>query len=154
MSDRIAVISEGRLQQVGSAQEIYETPRNKFVADFIGETNLIDVTVTAISDGVANCTLPGETAFTCPAALGADVGEGHLSVRPERVSITEEAKGLLQGTVTRQIYLGTDMHVVVTLDDGERVTVRVQNSEGSHVPSSGDRIGLNFEAGAARLLVD
>jgi len=154
MSDRIAVISEGQLQQVGTAQEIYEAPQNKFVADFIGETNLIDVTVTDVSDHMAKCTLPGNAAFLCPAADGAKSGKGHLSVRPERVSIVAAAKGLLQGTVSRQIYLGTDMHVIATLDDGEQVTVRIQNSQGSHVPASGDRVGLNFEAGAARLLVD
>ena len=48
MSDRIAVLEGGRVQQVGSAREIYEAPENKFVADFIGETNLIDVTVSNV----------------------------------------------------------------------------------------------------------
>ncbi len=154
MSDRIAVIADGRLQQVGSAREIYEAPSNKFVADFIGETNLIDVTVTDISNGNATCTLPSGATFTCPAADGAQKGAGHLSVRPERVAMTKPAKSLLQGKASRQIYLGTDMHVEVTLDDQEVVTVRVQNSETTHIPSIGETVGLNFEAGAARLLVD
>ena len=154
MSDRIAVIADGRLQQVGTARDIYEAPSNKFVADFIGETNLIDVTVTAVSNGRATCTLPSGVTFICPAADGARTGAGHLSVRPERVAVTKPGKGLLQGTASRQIYLGTDMHVEVTLDDKEVVTVRVQNSENTLIPSMGETVGLNFEAGAARLLVD
>ena len=154
MSDRIAVIADGQLQQVGTAREIYEAPSNKFVADFIGETNLIDVTVTDVSDGRATCTLPSGATFTCPAADGAKKGAGHLSVRPERVAMTKPGKGLLQGIASRQVYLGTDMHVEITLDDQEVIIVRVQNSEDSHVPAIGEVVGLNFEAGAARLLVD
>lgn len=154
MSNRIAVIADGRLQQVGTARDIYEAPKNKFVADFIGETNLIDVEVGAVKDGQATCILPGGTKFTCPAAEGAGKGAGHLSVRPERVAIDDEKKSLIGGTTTRHIYLGTDMHVDVTLDDGEVVTVRMQNSENTHIPEMGARVGLNFEAGAARLLVD
>jgi len=154
MSDRIAVISDGLLQQVGTARDIYEAPVNKFVADFIGETNLIDVTVSDVSDGKATCTLPGGGQFTCPAATGAEQGNGHLSVRPERVAISAGSNGLLQGTVARQVYLGTDMHIDVTLGDAETITVRLQNSETVHIPQTGESVGLDFEAGAARLLVD
>ncbi|WP_137702420.1 ABC transporter ATP-binding protein [Marimonas lutisalis] len=154
MSDRIAVISDGRVQQVGTARAIYEEPNNKFVADFIGETNLIDVAVAAIDGATATCTLPGGAQFTCPAASGAHSGQGHLSVRPERVSLTDPAQAPLSGTVSRLIYLGTDMHVDVTLADGETVTARVQNSADTTIPEKGQTVGLNFEAGAARLLVD
>lgn len=154
MSDRIAVIAEGVLQQIGSARDIYETPQNKFVADFIGETNLIDVSVTDVSGTNATCTLPGGETFTCPAALGAAAGKGHLSVRPERVTLVKSTDGLLQGVTQRQTYLGTDMHMDIRLTDGEIVTVRLQNSEGTYMPEMGETVGLNFEAGAARLLVD
>jgi spermidine/putrescine transport system ATP-binding protein len=154
MSDRIAVISDGQVQQVGTAREIYQAPINKFVAGFIGETNLIDVDVLEVSNGTATCALPGGARFACPAAQGAAIGKGHLSVRLERVGITAPKGALLTGTVTRQVFLGTDMHVSVTLDDNEVITVRVQNSEGTHIPETGTKVGLNFEASAARLLVD
>lgn len=154
MSNRIAVISDGELQQIGSAQEIYEAPKNKFVADFIGETNLIDVEVKAVKDNQATCLLPGGTKFTCPAAEGSKKGAGHLSVRPERVAIGKPKNSLISGTTSRHIYLGTDMHVDITLDNGEVVTARIQNSETAYIPEMGTRVGLNFEAGAARLLVD
>ena len=154
MSDRIAVIADGEVQQVGPAREIYEAPVNKFVADFIGETNLIDVAVSDVMNGNATCTLPGGAQFTCPAAIGAVAGNGHLSVRPERVSLVKPKDGLLQGSTVRQTYLGTDMHVDVRLKDGEILTVRLQNSEGTDIPEQGALVGLNFETGAARLLVD
>ena len=154
MSDRIAIIDGGRVQQVGTARNIYEAPKNKFVADFIGETNLLDVEVTDLSDGKGSCILPGGAKITCPAADGAHPGPGHLSVRPERITITSPSKGLVQGSATRHIYLGTDMHVEVTLTDGETVTVRIQNSSLIQIPECGQTVGLDFEAGAARLLVD
>lgn len=154
MSDRIAVIADGRVQQVGSAREIYEAPLNKFVASFIGEANLIGVSVSNILGGNATCILPGGAKFTCLAAAGAAVGKGHISVRPERVSLTKPKDGLLQGKAIRQTYLGTDMHIDIRLDDGKVVTLRLQNSEGIYIPETGEAVGLNFETGAARLLVD
>ncbi len=154
MSDRIAVIAEGQVKQVGSAREIYEAPTNKFVAGFIGETNLIDVEVLEVADGAAICALPGGAKFTCPAARGAGIGKGHLSVRLERVAFAPPQSALLSGVVSRQVFLGTDMHVAVVLDDAEVITVRVQNSEDTDIPEPGTRVGLNFEASAARLLVD
>lgn len=154
MSDRIAVIESGQLQQVGTAREIYEAPKNKFVADFIGETNILDVRVSQISEGVAACVLPGGAEIACPAADGAQSGAGHVSVRPERIAITDPGKGLVQGVATRQIYLGTDMHVEVTLLDGEHVTVRMQNSTQNEIPDVGTAVGLDFEANAVRLLAD
>ncbi|MDG1529773.1 MAG: ABC transporter ATP-binding protein [Paracoccaceae bacterium] len=154
MSNRIAVISDGRLQQIGSAREIYEAPKNKFVADFIGETNLIDVEVVEISKNMATCILPGGAQVSCPAADGAKTGKGHISIRPERLSFVNDAKGLLNVTAMRQIYLGTDMHVDFSLPDGNLVKARVQNTSSANIPEVGQSVRLSFEAGAARLLVD
>ena len=75
-------------------------------------------------------------------------------MRPERIAITSPHEGLVQGNVKRHIYLGTDMHVEVTLMDSETVTVRMQNSSQIQIPEAGQTIGLEFEADAARLLVD
>ena len=158
MSDRIAVMSAGEVQQVGSPREIYETPRNRFVADFIGETNLLDVTVTSVTGGRANCILPGGRAIDCPAAAVLDPGPGHLSVRPERMRLTTpadpESDTLLSGAVVNHVYLGTDMQVMVRLDDGEVMTLRLQNSDTTDIPELGARVGIALEAGAARLLAD
>ena len=154
MSDRIAVMSNGYLQQVGTPREIYEAPVNRFVADFIGETNLLEVEVRAVSDGQADVILPGGLALRCPAAPGAAAGRGHLSVRPERINVRGEAPGLLPATVREHVYLGTDIQIRATLVDGEPILVRVQNAASDTIPAPGSTVWLDIEAGAARLLTD
>ena len=154
MSDRIAVFSAGRLQQVGPAKEIYEAPVNTFVADFIGETNLIDVHVEAVSDGRASCHLPGGARITCPSATGSRKGAGHVSIRPERISLVSGGRAKLSGEVMRITYLGTDIQVDVQLPGGQSVKVRLQNSGAGSPPSIGGVVGLIFQDDAARLLVD
>lgn len=151
MSDRIAVMSQGHVQQIGTARDIYEAPVNRFVADFIGETNLLEVTVDKISGGQASITLPGGHRITCPAA-SETLGKHHLSIRPERLSIAEN--GELEVTVERVVYLGTDLQLLTRLGTGEEFHVRLQNSARIAVPAPGTRVALHLEEGAARLLAD
>ena len=151
MSDRIAVMSQGRVQQIGTAREIYEAPNNRFVADFIGETNLLEVEVVSASGGMAEVVLPGGHRLRC-AAADTTPGRHHLSIRPERLSIA--AEGPLTGTVERVVYLGTDLQLLTRLPDGAPFTLRLQNSARTQVPEPGSTVSLQFEDGAARLLVD
>ena len=151
ISDRIAVMNEGVLQQTGSPREIYEAPRNSFVAGFIGETNLIPIRALKISAGRAECLLPGGRGFSFPAAA-AGAEAGLLSIRPERLSLTTSEDGMLRGVVRDHIYLGTDVHVVVALDDALSVTARVQNDAAARIPAIGAEVGLLLEASAVRLL--
>lgn len=151
MSDRIAVMSQGLVQQVGSAREIYEVPVNRFVAEFIGETNLIDVEVTRVSDGIADLVLPSGQRLSCSSAATA-TGRHALSIRPERVTVTPD--GQLTATVERVVYMGSDLKLLTRLDGGKEFAVRVQNAARTAVPEAGARIGLKLEEGAARLLAD
>ncbi|MGR4001171.1 MAG: ABC transporter ATP-binding protein [Alphaproteobacteria bacterium] len=158
MSDRIAVMSEGALQQVGDSRDIYESPGNRFVADFIGETNLPEVMVEKYEDGEAICLLGDGTALRC------SVGEsslpagsrGHVSIRPERLSFVGAGEeGSLSCRVARTIYVGTDTQYAVSLGDGSELIVRVQNTEGElPLYSEGDEVSLHLPPGAARLLSD
>ena len=151
MSDRIAVMSQGRVQQIGTAREIYEAPNNRFVADFVGETNLLEVEVVTASGGMAEVVLPGGHRLRC-AAADTTPGRHHLSIRPERLSIASE--GPLTGTVERVVYLGTDLQLLTRLPDGAPFTLRLQNSARTQVPEPGSTVSLQLEDGAARLLVD
>ncbi|MEM8951867.1 MAG: ABC transporter ATP-binding protein, partial [Pseudomonadota bacterium] len=94
MSDRITVMSEGEIQQIGTPDEIYERPLNRFVADFIGETNLLDVIVESVSGDRCLCRLPGGNRLDCQAS-GTPVpgAAGHVSIRPERLSLTKASQG-------------------------------------------------------------
>ena len=151
MSDRIAVMSNGRVQQIGTARDIYEAPVNRFVADFIGETNILQVDVESVSEGRATVTLPGGLRLTCPSAT-ATPGRHALSIRPERVTIAPT--GDLQATVERVVYLGTDLQVLSRLADNSPFTIRLQNAARTAIPAPGASLKLHLEEGAARLLAD
>ena len=156
MSDRIAVMSEGEVQQIGTAEEIYEAPNNRFVADFIGETNLIDVTVESIGD-ICTCRLGNGAAIDAiPAGVTRKGSKGHLSIRPERIALTDRPDTApLSGTIEHAVYLGTDTQHMIRLDDGTLVTARTQNAHRAALTvAKGDRVGLVPDEGAARLLVD
>ncbi|WP_374644357.1 ABC transporter ATP-binding protein [Tabrizicola sp.] len=152
MSDRIAVMSAGHVQQIGTAREIYEAPVNRFVADFIGETNLLEVEVASVAGGQARVVLPGGQALTCPSA-GDTLGRHALSIRPERLTPVATG-GDLDVTVERVVYLGTDLQLLTRLGGGAEIQVRIQNSARTQVPQPGDPLGLRIEEGAARLLAD
>ena len=152
MSDRIAVMSAGRIQQIGTPRDVYEAPANRFVAVFIGETNLLAVQVTSINSGVAQVALPGGQMITCPSAT-ATLGAQHISIRPERVSLIA-AGGDLTAIVDRVVYLGTDLQILTRLDDGTLFHLRMQNAARIAVPNPGDKVALHLEEGAARLLAD
>jgi len=152
MSDRIAVMRAGRIQQTGTPRDIYEFPANRFVADFIGDTNLLAVNVSAIADGTAQVTLPGGHSIPCPAAV-ATPGPHHISIRPERISLVPMG-GDLTAVVDRVVYLGTDLQIFTRLPDGTSLHLRLQNSSCVTVPNPGDSVDLCLEPGAARLLAD
>ncbi|EQM70366.1 ABC transporter ATP-binding protein [Pseudomonas tohonis] len=157
LSDRIAVFSEGQVQQVGTPQEIYERPRNRFVADFIGETNFLDAQVLSLDGTRALCQGPGGQPFQAESVDGVLPGSRvSLSIRPERVHLGGvDTAGALPCRVEAQVYLGTDLQYRVSLDDGTRLTVRMPNSlERHHRFGVGERAALQFENGSASVLLD
>jgi spermidine/putrescine transport system ATP-binding protein len=154
MSDRIAVMSAGEVQQVGDPQRIYEAPLNRFVADFIGETNVLPVTVSEIAAGRARVDLAGCRGLTASAPEGLAPGAHHVSIRPERLSLAATGEADLTARVERVVYLGTDLQLLARLPDDTLLTVRLQNSARPALPRQGEEIGFHIEEGAVRLLVD
>ncbi len=119
MSDRIAVMSEGVVQQVDTPARIYNAPATRFVAGFIGSCNLIDVTAPA---GAAGAHVPVEIAGvgTVQGVLAEDVAEatpGTLLVRPERIHVARDGEGL-RARVATMTFLGEEWHYVLAV--GER----------------------------------
>jgi len=154
MSDRIAVMSDGKVQQVGGAQDIYDRPVNHFVADFIGETNFLDVEIEAVDDGRARCRAPGGLTLEAEAPATARAGARvSLSIRPEKIGIAAPRDGG-EAVVERLTYLGTDTHYLVRAG-GESLLVRVQNAHGRSAHFEvGARVALSFDPDAARMLAD
>jgi spermidine/putrescine transport system ATP-binding protein len=148
MSDRIGVMSAGKLQQVGSPKEIYTRPVNRFVASFIGETNFLPATV--VPSGVKLATGDVvEVATTRP-------GTVTLTVRPEQVRLVAAGEpGAIAATVKFQVYFGTDTHCHLALADGTEVVARLQSpANGEAGIEPGQAVGIRFAPGAAQVLED
>jgi ABC-type Fe3+/spermidine/putrescine transport system ATPase subunit len=125
LSDRIALLESGRLVQAGSPRELYERPREPFVADFLGGANLLDGVVRRAGSGEAEIQVAGTTVtlpVDGPLAPGARVW---VSVRPEHLRLSGDAgTGALSGVVRATDYLGWTLQAEVELHDGARVQVR------------------------------
>lgn len=148
MSDRIAVMSDGKLLQIGSPKDIYERPANRFVANFIGETNLFEV---QIEDGFA--LLPGNQRVSID-KLDSNITSGTLSIRPENLILTDDKQGQIVGRVTENVYIGTNIQLLIDTESGQQVTARVHNSDAAGLPSIGDIAHFRVEEGRARLLTN
>ena len=159
MSDRIAVISSGRLQQKGFPNEIYEQPMNRFVADFIGETNFMDATISKIDEDEVLCSI-GEGLELRVNDAGQKKLDDRvtLALRPEKITLEpidrNSGEGFI-GQVEESIYIGTDTTYHVSLNEVVRMIVRGQNSIiGEAQFRVGDKVKLRVAPGAARILVD
>lgn len=146
MSDRIGVMAGGHIQQIGAPKDIYTHPVNRFVADFIGETNFLEVT---IREGKAQ--LPGGLSVPVKCASA----KATVTIRPEQLRIVAAGTPeTIPATVDHSVYFGTDSHVHLTLADGTAMTVRVPASESANAPASGAAVGLAINPGALQALED
>jgi spermidine/putrescine transport system ATP-binding protein len=148
MSDRIAVMSAGKVQQVGSARDIYTKPVNRFVASFIGETNFLAATRDAggvrlaTGDHLDVTALPGQP------------DQVTVTIRPEQVRLCDVTDpGAIAATVENMVYFGTDTHCHLRLKDGSPIIARLQSSVTGDIDLiAGQSVGLRFAPGAAQVL--
>ncbi|MFZ1469853.1 MAG: ABC transporter ATP-binding protein [Paracoccaceae bacterium] len=151
MSDRIGVMSNGKLQQVGSPKEIYTTPKNRFVASFIGETNFLPGVA---EEGALRLATGDRIAVSALRAV--DKGRAAtVTVRPEQVRLGPVGPDAITATVTSLVYFGTDTHYHVALKDGTEIVVRQQSPAlGATEMTRGQEVGVSFAEGAAQLVED
>jgi spermidine/putrescine transport system ATP-binding protein len=156
MSDRIAVMSDGRIEQVGPPQDVYEEPTTTFVADFLGVSNLMAVTA------------HGESNRRCKVALGefelfasngdlSTTGETRMVIRPERVRLEAHqstGENRIPGMVERVVYLGNANQIIVRLAHGETIQTLVQNTGEQLTYRQGDPVKAYMPAEALRVLTD
>jgi spermidine/putrescine transport system ATP-binding protein len=152
MSDRIAVMNRGVVEQVDGPEMVYERPRTTFVAGFIGVSNLMPGQVVSANGAGADLRLDSGVTVHTPESPGASVGERcHAVVRPEKLEI-HPADGPappgwpnVDGRIESSLYLGTATQVVVRLEDGTAMTVLVPNSDEAarrRLPGAGDPVRL------------
>ena len=152
MSDRMAVMAGGLIEQVGSPAEVYDSPATAYVADFLGSANVLDVEVAGpAGEGRTTVRVGGETLHCRGVApQGEDV---KLVIRPERLLLeaTDEESGTLGGTVVRTVYQGATTDIIVALGDGSEIVVRRPSERAGH-HSPGEQVIVHCRADAMRLL--
>jgi spermidine/putrescine transport system ATP-binding protein len=155
MSDRVGVMSQGRIQQIAAPRDIYDNPVNGFVASFVGENNIFEGTIGPVSDGMAVVTGP-HGAFRgriAPEAQGKTV---RLYVRPEhtRLSKTAAAENSVEIDVTEVAFEGAFISVHGQAAGGKRISAEVKNDGLTQVPGVGETVFATFDAARALLLPD
>lgn len=139
MSDRIAVMHDGIIDQLASPTEIYEHPATKFVATFIGETNIYDGCITRIEDGIAAMTLEnGAVSVKCPEDFSL-LEYATISVRPEKMKFASSpVEGFeLEAQVKDYIYVGSVLKCIVSLPNGNEL--KIERLAGQDLPPIGSK---------------
>ena len=159
MADTVAVMNEGEIEQMGAPHELYENPRTTFVANFLGQSNLIEADIQGREGGEvkvrvqgANASVPGERAH-------ADSGSGWLGIRPEKVLIAEagqpiDAPGdvITGGHVTDVSFVGVSTQYMVTMPWGQELMVFEQNTGSRRMLPVGTKVDVSWHPEYAFLL--
>lgn len=139
ISDRIAVIHDGKVEQLGAPKEIYTRPNNMFVANFIGTSGFLDGTaengVVSINGSKKKIALPMKKTFK---------GAVKISVRPEYAVLGEPADGEIPGTVTLATFLGDFMNYEIQLGDGKVIEVNEYTERMDHLYEVGDKVSVHL----------
>jgi spermidine/putrescine transport system ATP-binding protein len=163
MSDRIAVMNRGVVEQMDSPEEIYERPRTRFVAGFIGVSNLMPGKVVSSASGVSEIRLDAGPTIRTGAAGAAPGERAHAVVRPEKLELhalngsAADGRASVEGQVESSLYLGTATQVIVKLVDGTRLTVLVPNTDEEarqRLPAAGEAARLTWSDTNIHMVLD
>jgi spermidine/putrescine transport system ATP-binding protein len=157
MSDRIAVMNKGKILQIGGPRDIYDRPSERFVANFIGDTNFIEAELKSGANGFGTVVLPsGREAKASLPEGGARPGRVSVVIRPEHAILTRDVNaGILKGTLENIVYFGTDTHYHLKLASGDPFTIRSQNSRNRDASyKAGEDVGITFDDNALQVLRD
>jgi putative spermidine/putrescine transport system ATP-binding protein len=141
LGDRVVVMRKGSIAQIGTPREIYFTPKNRFVAEFIGAANIVEA---AIENG--HLVLPGGRQ---PVGGAADMPTAVAMIRPETIRVTEAGSAPLSGIIDSVSFIGDRQRLVVSGASDKLLTVDAPNTVRA---SAGDRVGLSISPDAVRLL--
>ena len=151
MSDRVAIMRNGRIEQIGTPLELYDQPRNAYIASFLGESNLIPVRIGEVGGGQAGFTVEGsEGAWSLPCDdSGLESGSALLLARPETIRPVVEGTPGLAAVVEETVHLGELVATRLRLDTGQMVWMRRMNAPPHEL---GKRIRIMWDPAKARLL--
>ncbi len=157
MSDRMAVMNFGQVLQIGSPSEIYNFPAERFVAEFIGDSNFLEGVVTGRDDTHVRIRISPTTELQLPTVSTVETGmQVTLAVRPEQATLTlSPSEASLQGSISNMVYFGTHTHYVIKLDNGNSFTVHQQNLSGHESQfKTGSPVGVQLNQTTMQILKD
>jgi spermidine/putrescine transport system ATP-binding protein len=148
MSDRIAVMNEGRVKQVADPNTLYESPRNRFVANFIGQTNVFSGTVESVNGEKVTLRTRGGTRIEAVThENGVEVGaEAQAAVRPEKVRFGSAGDNVSNAGIQQIVYLGVSTQYIAELSDGTPLVLYQQNTQDSAGPGVGEEVSVAWDA--------
>jgi spermidine/putrescine transport system ATP-binding protein len=151
MSDRVAVMRDGEIVQVGTPEAIYEQPATRFVAQFVGHANILDGKVTAIGPQGATVTC-GALTFQAPGTHDVLIGQTvAIALRYQRISLAQDGKGV-SGIVAERSFLGDAVRLVVALKDGTLLSADIMTGGAIPAPQINDQARLTWRDADVRLL--
>ena len=157
MSDRMAVMNAGQVLQVGSPSDIYNFPTQRFVAEFIGDSNFLEGTVTERTKTHIRVQYSPAYSVRLPATDSVRQGtQVTVAVRPEQVALTlSDNEATLHGKIQNMVYFGTHTHYVVELENGQLFTVHQQNLSGHEIQYEvGCSVGVILNQSTMQVLQD
>jgi spermidine/putrescine transport system ATP-binding protein len=149
MSDRIAVMNEGKVQQIADPATLYELPNNRFVASFIGQTNIFSGTIESVNGGRVTLLTSGGTKVEAVARGedGVEVGtQVQAAVRPEKVKFGSGGENVLPVEILQIVYLGVSTQYIAQLPDGGTLVLYEQNVHDSAGPGVGEEVSITWDA--------
>ncbi|MFB9948672.1 ABC transporter ATP-binding protein [Rhizobium puerariae] len=156
MSDDIAVMEDGRIASYSSPRQTYETPSNRFTANFIGESNFLQGRVAAHEDGATLIEIAGQTCRVAGEPTAPSNASASVFVRPERLRLVTAADGIANAMACRfvsQLYLGESIIYTVELADGQKLKIRRPNRGVGAEIGAGMPLWVGFEPQNARILL-
>jgi putative spermidine/putrescine transport system ATP-binding protein len=145
MSDRIAVLDAGKIVQIGRPLDIYRHPSNRFVASFVGESNLIEAEIMQKRGTTVTLKNRAGYVFDAESRDAIDVGRVTVLVRPERIAIANEPTGSSTPvTVTSAIFLGEILRIEAQMDGGDTLLIRCTDTARRPLPNVGDCLHVSW----------
>jgi spermidine/putrescine transport system ATP-binding protein len=159
MADTIAVMNAGQIEQMGAPDELYENPRTTFVANFLGQSNLIEGTITSRDGDLTKVDMHGIPVSVPRGRTHADSSKGWVGIRPEKVLIGDEGEALDApgntipgGVITDVSFVGVSTQYLVKMPWGQELQVFEQNTGRRRIFRSGDKVELSWRPEYAFLL--
>ncbi len=155
MSDRVAVMNNGRIEQIDTPRGLYDRPANRFVASFVGETNFFTLIPGENSQGCGHTVSIGREALRVPA--GSPVGASTCMIRPEKIIVRSDGSGdpavnALRAVIRQTVFMGDSIRYIVEAECGNLIAVKRPHRAGEQIHEAGAQVMIEWAVADTRLL--